>query len=269
MEPNKFEKHIGEQLLKREIQPSSTAWNRISDQLNTPIQSKRKGFFGYGIAASFIGVLFISIVFIGQKTKLGQSETKIVDTQEKKGSSSEKKRKPVIEKGYEKAVELDEANLPKLRIVDYSTLILRDKEKSQTSLTKKIELKPAVATSTVSSNKNILKIPEDIIKTKIAEIVLVADSLERNTSILTDAEVDSLLRKAQEEIVANKIYGDNYSVDAMALLNEVEDEIDQSFRDQIFETLKIGFLKVRTAVAESQQLIHQSFASLLIPPHLC
>ncbi|PHQ62576.1 MAG: hypothetical protein COC08_00130 [Maribacter sp.] len=66
---------------------------------------------------------------------------------------------------------------------------------------------------------------------------------------MTDAEVDSLLRKAQEEILANKIFGEDYSVDAMALLNEVEDELDQSFRDQIFETLKIGFLKVRTAVA--------------------
>jgi len=36
----------------------------------------------------------------------------------------------------------------------------------------------------------------------------------------------------------------------MALLTEVEGELDQSFRDQIFEKLKSGFLKVRTAVAD-------------------
>ena len=33
-------------------------------------------------------------------------------------------------------------------------------------------------------------------------------------------------------------------------LTEVEDELDQSFRDQIFDSLKEGFLKVRTAVAD-------------------
>jgi len=33
-------------------------------------------------------------------------------------------------------------------------------------------------------------------------------------------------------------------------LNEVEGELDISFREQIFESLKTGFLKVRTAVAD-------------------
>lgn len=251
MEPNKFEKHIEKKLWKREIQPSSNAWNRISDQLNTPLQSKKKSFFWYGIAASFIGILLISIAFIDQKINLGASETEIVDTQENKERGSEEKFKPVVEKGHEEAVELEEGSLPKPIITGYSTLILTDKEDKQSDLTEKTEIKSAVATMPVGPNKNgnVAKIPEAIIKAKIAEIVSAVGFLEGNTTILTDAEVDSLLRKAQEEILANKIFGEDYSVDAMALLNEVEDELDQSFRDQIFETLKIGFLKVRTAVA--------------------
>jgi len=63
---------------------------------------------------------------------------------------------------------------------------------------------------------------------------------------LTNAEVDDLLRSAQEEILREKLFSQNGSVDAMAL----QDELDQSFRDQIFESLKTGFLKVRTAVAD-------------------
>jgi hypothetical protein len=41
----------------------------------------------------------------------------------------------------------------------------------------------------------------------------------------------------------------NDRVEAIALLNQAEDELDQSFRDHIFEALKDGFFKVRTAVA--------------------
>ncbi|CAN0604335.1 unnamed protein product, partial [Ectocarpus sp. 12 AP-2014] len=69
-------------------------------------------------------------------------------------------------------------------------------------------------------------------------------------STVTDAEVDSLLTRAQDEILRDKIFNKDKSVDAMALLTEVEDELDKSFRDQIFDSLKAGFIKVRTAVAD-------------------
>jgi len=45
------------------------------------------------------------------------------------------------------------------------------------------------------------------------------------------------------------VFQDNGKVDAMALLIEVEDEIDQSFRDRIFKKLKDGLFKARTAIA--------------------
>ena len=67
---------------------------------------------------------------------------------------------------------------------------------------------------------------------------------------ITDAEIDSLLRAAQQELFTDKILNSEGKVDAMALLTEVEEELDDSFRDQIFEALKQGYLKVRTAVAD-------------------
>ena len=68
-------------------------------------------------------------------------------------------------------------------------------------------------------------------------------------STVTDAEVDSLLKRAQQEILREKIFKTDKSVDALALLTEVEGELNQSFRDQIFNSLKASFIKVRTAVA--------------------
>ncbi len=91
---------------------------------------------------------------------------------------------------------------------------------------------------------------ETLIDTKIAEVVAQVNLLEQGDGELTDAEVDSLIRRAQREILTDKIFRQDKTVDAMALLTEVEDELDQTFRDQIFEKLKAGFIKVRTAVAD-------------------
>jgi len=91
---------------------------------------------------------------------------------------------------------------------------------------------------------------EKLINAKIAEIVAQVDLIENGNLSISNAEVDSLLRKAQNELVTDKIFNREGQVDAMALLNEVEGELDKSFREQIFESLKTGFLKVRTAVAD-------------------
>ena len=74
--------------------------------------------------------------------------------------------------------------------------------------------------------------------------------LEKNNTWVTDAEVNQLLRQAQEEILATKVLRYDNSVDATALLADVEGELDKSFRDQSFDALKDGFVKVRTAVAD-------------------
>ena len=91
---------------------------------------------------------------------------------------------------------------------------------------------------------------EQLINAKIAEIVAQVNLLENSNLPVSSIEVDSLLRQAQQEILTDKIFNQEGKVDAMALLNEVEGELDQTFREQIFETLKVGFLKVRTAVAD-------------------
>jgi hypothetical protein len=91
---------------------------------------------------------------------------------------------------------------------------------------------------------------EQLINAKIAEIVAQVNLLENSNLPVSSIEVDFLLRQAQQEILTDKILNNGGEVDAMALLNEVQGELDKSFREQIFESLKTGFLKVRTAVAD-------------------
>ena len=74
--------------------------------------------------------------------------------------------------------------------------------------------------------------------------------MEDGKESVTDAEVDSLLRHAQRELLADKAFNESNGVDAQELLAGVEDELNKSFRDQVFEKHKNGFVKVRTAVAD-------------------
>lgn len=244
MAPNKFEKHIKKQLQQREIQPSASAWDALSEKLDeTTPKTKKKGYLWYGIAASIIGILILSVVYFNRGDSTSQ-EVQVVNIEEE-----------VIEVGTKQKIEIENVDV-----------VENDKKKGaptieiQTGLegqTDELNNRIAWVNTNVTVNepdtekvKNENDFKDEIINNKILEVVATVDSLEMNTNALTDAEVNELLRNAQEEILRDRLFDKNGSVDAMALLTEVEDELDQSFRDQIFESLKTGFLKVRTAVAD-------------------
>ena len=64
MAPLKFEEHIKEKLDKREIVPTDRAWDLLSAQLESKREDVKKRYFHLGIAASVIGLLIISLVFL-------------------------------------------------------------------------------------------------------------------------------------------------------------------------------------------------------------
>src|SRR5690606_38633788 len=73
------------------------------------------------------------------------------------------------------------------------------------------------------------------------------DNQERTKNTVTD--IDSLLKKAQQNLAKNT-HNKNKTIDAQALLQDVEEDIEASFRDKVFETLITGYKKVKTAVVE-------------------
>jgi len=116
----------------------------------------------------------------------------------------------------------------------------------------------SVAETTVGTPEDPKKSSETIFETaekqlindKIAAVVAQVESLENNNTQVTDAEVDKLLQQAQQELLEDRIFRSDNSVDAMALLAEAEQDLDKNFRDQLFDALKNGYQKVRTAVAD-------------------
>lgn len=80
---------------------------------------------------------------------------------------------------------------------------------------------------------------ETPIKTQLEEAIAMAVS-EQTQKDLTDAEVDSLLMEAASQLTLRRPFEDGI-VNASVLLAEVETELDQSFRQKVFELLKEGF----------------------------
>ncbi|QCW99028.1 hypothetical protein FGM00_02430 [Aggregatimonas sangjinii] len=248
MAPNKFEKHIKKQLEEREIAPSSNAWERLSEQLDaTAPPSKKSNVFWYGVAASFIGVLIVSVLYFGSGRPAAGTDIQIVDTYKEANEIETITTDARESKNEEVVVEND-------RVAEQPSTVVKSLDINQVQATKN----KTASVSEIENTQDVVvkktKAPKDlkseIIEAKIIEIVAAADSLELGNTALTNAEVDSLLRNAQEELLRDKMFAQNGSVDAMALLAEVEDELDKTFRDQIFDSLKEGFFKVRTAVAD-------------------
>ena len=86
---------------------------------------------------------------------------------------------------------------------------------------------------------------------KVSEIVAQINELKSKGQTVTDADIDALLEKAQREITFQTILKeDTRTVDASALLQDVESDLQKSFRNKIFEALKNSYETVKTAVAE-------------------
>lgn len=246
METDKFEKHIKTKLQEREIQPSANAWSKIASELNDDDAKKKPVYLWMGIAASVVVLVGIAMFYFGGNTEATKIPAEIVDI-EKEHTLKEVPVKDVLPIGKEEVevVAHSENETSIEKVVEEENILIKEKE----PLVLKDAIEVAVNQVPTSTSVEKLVVTDDIINSKVADVIAQVTVLEQNSTV-TDAEVDSLLKRAQDEILRDKIFNKDKSVDAMALLTEVEDELDQSFRDQIFDSLKAGFIKVRTAVAD-------------------
>ena len=251
MVPNKFEKELRKKFEERAIRPSSDAWETLSKKLDVSApETKKTSYFSYGLAASFIGILILSIVYFRLETHTNDVEKTLVDTNDKTIETKAISKKEIEGKSGKTVARTDTIKqLPKnaTYTTDVDQIL---KNNGEVTAVEEIKTLPDIPSKKQAMPK---RLNEEIINTKILELVVTADLLEQDTDTLTNAEVDSLLRSAQEEILREKVFDQNGSVDAIALLNDVENELDQSFRNKIFESLKEGFLKVRTAIANRNE----------------
>lgn len=255
MAPIKFEEHIKEKLDAREIKPSDASWNTISDRLSTSEKPRKKGYFWYGIAASFIGLLLISILYFNKKEQQDPKATEMVTSPASEGQPKESviKKDILVPTEFQEEVVVQTGKKPSIKTKPKEENVVNASatEQSYKDLEKNAADLDKIAIHDNTLEKEVVKTPTEVaIEAKIAEVIAQVEQKDGTSEEMTDLEVDSLLRKAQRELLTNKLFRADNSVDAKALLAEAEGELDRSLRDQLFDALKTGYLKVRTAVAD-------------------
>lgn len=253
MEPNKFEKHLKQKLEKRELQVSSNAWEQLEQQLDA--KPKRRFNYKYIIAAASIVLIFMLGFSIFKKAP---SKPEMVDVETKI-----LKEDTIISEEYiteEQPSEIIKPETLKKNITKEikETIVKEESKIAKTKIelkTKTETLKPLI-TDTKPENLSTVATSKPVSKTnlkdqKVNEVVAQVKQLQSQNTTVTEAEVDALLKQAQQEIAKERLYNSvTKKVDAMALLESVENEIDNTFRDRVYEALKQNFIKVQTAVAE-------------------
>lgn len=251
MELDKFEKHIKDKLKDREIPPSPAAWDKIQGHIQVAEKERTPFYLWMGVAASILVIL--GLFFMNDKSTSNKNTepTQVVNTFNGKEIIEKEQGEINVKENNFVAASEEISDIPfkeKINPKKNSNLSLASQELEEPKLEK--EIIDVHKTRIVFNSEKENKVFNDsLLDIKIAEVLVQVNKMEQSAEI-TDAEVDSLLLKAQQDILREQLFTSNQTVNAMALLTEVEEELDQSFRDQIFNKLKTGFLKVRTAVAD-------------------
>lgn len=248
MAPIKFEEDIKSVLEKRSIQPSKMAWGELEKSLDkTSGNAKNKSFWWIGIAASIVGILWISISFFNQEK--GIVESIIVEVS---NSNIEIPTEVTTNQKADKIIKKDAID-DKQIISNNEELVVANVEPKTTEK----ETNPVIEKDQKEEIKNeelIAKadiiIPNNISEEEkqLHEVAAQIAALEKENA--TDAEIDDLLKRAQQKIADQKFKESGMSVSAYALLFEVEEELDPSFKEKVFNILSENYQSVKNAVAQ-------------------
>ena len=254
MAPYKLEDNIREKLESRELKPSEKAWDKLQVKLDAE-QPQKKTVLWYYVAASVIGILILSSVFYTNTIEVKDEivtesvDEKTIDNDLIIIPHSEDAQKYVSTQ-YNSVVNKLKENKSKEKLQSNSNLKTSSPESPLSTGTKKSEIDKKIDNTKVLANTEKEKsLEEELINAKVDEVIASVKELQHNHNEVSITEVENLLNKARREIQTQKILN-TPKVDATALLQEVEWELEKSFRDKVFDALGEGFIKIRTAVIE-------------------
>lgn len=235
MEPVKFEEQARKQLQNRDITPSAGSWEKLEQRLET--QQDKKGFNLWWIGA----VAAIAVVFFFLGTLFGDQSV-VQQTPAVVATPSET---------VEEQVQLpEEQNLIPQKVENrVASEAAASKEDIPAQQHQQKTLEKALALQVEDRKENMAS--EEVEKNTFLEpheMLAQTSEEKKSPSEVTNSEVDALLMLASAKIEADPAYAQS-TVNAKDLLNEVEFELEESFRDKVFEVIKVGLVKAKTAVA--------------------
>ena len=244
MAPVEFEKELKKRLHSREAHPSEDAWDRIASRLDGEDPRRRRNpRWWMGLAAASVAFLAALVFFWEQPNVVPVTDT-VVEAPGKEMPAAKKKQgiQPAglaaepQEAAVARTSEKEKSSGP-LQVSEPEVALTDQSEGAAVSLGEHIPLED---TSRI----------DGLIARQLDTIHARVVAMENARESVSDAQIESLLREAQQVIAGQDSPEGQSSVDPGILLAEVEDELDQTFREQILEKLKREYTRIRNSVAD-------------------
>lgn len=253
---HKFEQDIKRKLEKRTIEPSANSWNKLEAKFVSNKQKRSNSIFWMlGIAASIVGILVLTPIFFNNNEHTTPIIVDVESNNKKEIKTSDTEKETIIaEEKFNKteATEVNNKPLIKNLKLQLSKQTKRPIEVAENNYISPTILKSKNKIIDIVVNQEILK--EDPLiseEQKIKEVIYQIESLKKQQYTITEADIDALLFQAQKELALQAIYNETIkTVDAYKLLQDVEDDINKSFRIKVLETLKLNFEQMKTVIVQ-------------------
>lgn len=245
MEPNKFEEHIKVAFNKRTINPSDSAWDRISGQIEGNPIVKKHPWYKIAVAAGLIGVFIGLLLYYNRETPTENVDNTIVNTTDKSDIFDRDITPQIIEN-------------TKTEVADNQNQNTVGKTTTKAEYRKKEIPDKAIAIVDNSDDKpqNITgvenTVQQKLIAIKISGVVAKVAEIEQHYNTVTVREIDSLIKQAEEELLRSKLFMPDNAVNAEALLAEVENELEEPLKTKLYKLLKKGIIEARTVIADRE-----------------
>ncbi|TYB78248.1 hypothetical protein [Bizionia myxarmorum] len=252
MAANKFENNIKKIMEERQIQPSANAWSQLSNSLDKADKKTTPVYMWFlGIAASIIGLLFVVNSFQPfQNIENSATPSVVNSTSEIIIKNEIPSEEPPIKNTSEALVSTSEKESDNISEVKEAKI---SKKQTKSNVENKTETRVASANKSYKTQQ----LRRDLEEVNALRPINSITSPEKSAveqaiaNASLNNEVDALLSQAKNKLTIQDISNENtYSVNVNNLLQDVEMDIDQSFRDKVFQTIKENFKIVKTAVAD-------------------
>ena len=236
MEPNNFEKDFRKKINQRTIEPSDKAWDRLDAMLNIVENKKpKKRKIWLYVAASITGFLLIGTVFFIQN----------------KNNNTIPQNNVTIEENIQKdsVVKPDNNVLHPVKSAENEVAVV---EETTIKNNKKSEKK--LNQESVSTLKN-----------QVAESSVIIKNNPSNQSINSNGNIQNPQNETVEKVfdtTEKNVLAENSAkpktklkvkVNANDLLNQVDGELELSFREKVIATVNKNYQTVKVAVANRNQ----------------
>ena len=230
MKTNKLDHNIKEKFAKRTLEPSASAWERLSVQLDEQPKQKKKGWFFYiGAAASILLLVSIGIQFFNSEKETILPKDIVVEVPIDTNSIDKKIELFINEIPVEEAIVENKNIENREKKQDFNKNIIANKVE-QSFISKKTNVITKYKTTIIQNKKNtiIAKVEENKNRIPKIEESKKIKYLKQDPNSKIKINSDDLLYAVTHSPQEVKTYYAKYKVDRNAILKTIQDQLKES-----------------------------------------